>query len=217
MLIAAAVAVLVLMFVPGGQYVLIPLRYLNTLVHEAGHAIAAVLSGGGAIAISVSPDGSGLTTSMGGMPLLISPAGYIGATVVGALLLAAGRRAESARTALTILGVSLAIITLIWVRNLFGWLIGAPLAVLLLVATRSMKGEHLMFLARAVGLVQCLESIRSVRDLVLLNAEGHQHNDAAILAGYTGVPPMVWAVMWSLVSLAILFVTLRDERHPSKR
>jgi hypothetical protein len=211
-LLAAAIAVAVLMFVPGGEFVLIPLRYLNTLVHESGHAIAALASGGSNITITLDPDGSGLTRSLGGWQLLVSPAGYIGATIAGGVLLAAGRKSDSARFALLGLGIAMAVATLIWVRNVFGWVIGVPLSMGLILAGNKLKGDHLMFLARSLGIIQCLESLRAIRDLIYLNSVGHEHNDAAILAQSTGIPPMVWAVLWGLVSLAVIGFTISAER-----
>src|SRR5687768_11104386 len=46
--------------------VLVPIRLLVTLVHEAGHAVAAMLSGADVLSVTVNARGGGLTRWRGG-------------------------------------------------------------------------------------------------------------------------------------------------------
>ena len=73
--------VIVSWVVPILSLLTLPLQYLYTHLHEIGHAIVAAGTGGHDIEIKVFANGSGVTTSLGGSQLLISPAGYVGATL----------------------------------------------------------------------------------------------------------------------------------------
>jgi len=63
-----------------------PLRLFVTFVHEAGHSLAALISGGQVQGFTVLPDGSGFAVTAGGNLALILPAGYLGAALFGSLL-----------------------------------------------------------------------------------------------------------------------------------
>src|SRR5438045_5184429 len=87
--------------------VLFPFKLLVVLMHESGHAAAALLVGGHVQSISVSPDEGGLTTSMFVPSLLrrvvVSSAGYVGSVVSGCVLLFVAARARAARIPLVLL------------------------------------------------------------------------------------------------------------------
>jgi hypothetical protein len=65
---------------------LYPFRLVVTFVHEAGHGISAILSGGQFCAFEVMPNGAGLALTIGGSRLLILSMGYLGAALFGAVL-----------------------------------------------------------------------------------------------------------------------------------
>ena len=111
-------------------------RHLVTIVHEAGHATVAVLSGRRLAGIRVHTDTSGLTTSWGpkrgpGLVLTLT-AGYPAPALVGlgvAWLLSRGY----AVGALWVLLVLLALV-LVQIRNLYGlWAVLVSAAVLVAV------------------------------------------------------------------------------------
>lgn len=68
------------------EIILYPLRLFVTYIHEAGHSLAAIGTGGRVIQFVVSLDGSGVATTAGGNRAIILPAGYVGAAMFGALL-----------------------------------------------------------------------------------------------------------------------------------
>lgn len=100
----AVVAAGALAWTPWLVLVAYPFRLLTTLVHELGHGLAAIVTGGDFLRFVVFPDGSGLAYTAGGWRLIVIPAGYLGAAAFGALLIVAGRRprgrgSRSARSA----------------------------------------------------------------------------------------------------------------------
>src|SRR5688500_15303530 len=77
LLAAATAASLIVSFIPGAELITYPLRLFSTLVHEGGHAIATVLTGGSVNQIWVFPNTSGLTESLGGFGPQIHSGGYL--------------------------------------------------------------------------------------------------------------------------------------------
>src|SRR5438445_5652194 len=91
-------------YIPILAYVVYPLQLFATFIHEGSHALVAFITGSRVTSLTVSPDGSGVVWSQasGVSQLLISSAGYLGATAFGVILLAWMRYGYSARLALYI-------------------------------------------------------------------------------------------------------------------
>jgi len=103
-LIVAVVATVVGAIIPFGHFALYPFSLFETFVHEACHALAAVVTGGHVDGMNVNWDTSGLTLTRGGWQPAISSAGYLGSALVGAALLLAARRAKRAPAVLLTVG-----------------------------------------------------------------------------------------------------------------
>jgi hypothetical protein len=73
----------------GGEYgrmILYPITLLVTFLHEFGHALGALITGGEVMSIQINPDGSGVTMTRGGSRAVILMGGYIGSAILGNLL-----------------------------------------------------------------------------------------------------------------------------------
>ena len=123
MWVAVAVSLLVSL-TPWAQYLLYPFRLFATWVHECSHAVMTVLVGGRVTSVTIAPDTSGLTLSL--VPVsrlpsaLVASAGYLGAALVGCLLMAATRVEKRARGILLALGIVMIFTVVVWMRNAFG-------------------------------------------------------------------------------------------------
>jgi hypothetical protein len=206
----AALASVVVWAIPGLQYMMLPVQYLNTHLHELMHALAGQASGGDVGYIKVFANGGGVTLSRGGSMWLIAPAGYVGAAVIGAGMIWMSRTAEGARNTMRLLAIVLALAMLLWVRGDFVGVISGIAWIGALWAMSSMlSGMPLLFAAQFVGLQQCLNAVQSMYVLLHLSALTDAHSDAMIMQQNTGIPAIVWAVVWCLFSLALLTVSLR--------
>lgn len=209
-LLAAGVFLLAGWLVPPLHFLTLPLQLLYTHLHEMGHAIAAMVTGGSEITIRVFGNGSGVTSSLGGIYLLISPAGYVGATAMGAGILALATNAKGARTALLAVAAMLAFTVLFWLRGDAVGLVTAFGYILLLSGLAMFtKGLTAVFLAQLVGLQLCLASLQSVLSLLNIGAVWSDRNDSQLLAAETGIPALFWAFLWSAVSITILYWAVR--------
>src|ERR1041385_6036897 len=76
---------------------LYPFRLLVTFVHESGHGLTAMLTGGRFEGFEVLENGSGVASTAGGNEVLIKTMGYVGAALFGAALLYAANRIQQVR------------------------------------------------------------------------------------------------------------------------
>lgn len=84
--------------------------------HEFGHAITACCTGGRVESISLDPHEGGVTHMRGGMSAITLPAGYLGSSIIGALLIFAGFDIVASKVASFVLGVCF-LLTLWWARK----------------------------------------------------------------------------------------------------
>jgi hypothetical protein len=203
--LATGVVALALVLVPASWP---RVRLGVTVVHEAGHALVAVLVGRRLRSIRLHSDTSGLTVSRGkprgpGMVVMLA-AGYLAPAVLGlvaALLLANGRS-----VGLLWLLVVLAGALILWVRNGYGLLVllvgGAGVLLLTWYGDGTVQSV-------AAYLIAWLLLLAAPRPLVELLAAGRRRgrtSDPDQLAGLTRVPAVLWILLLLLANLAGLVV-----------
>ena len=209
LLLVSALSV-VLSLVPVLSAVLYPLRLFVTFIHEGSHALAAILTGGQVAQIAVQPDASGVTLTSGGFEPVVVMAGYIGAASYGALMLALARRPGTARVILGLSGVITALLDVFLVRNGFGFGWGLAIAAGLLFASARLLPKAAELAAMFLG-VQCVvNSLYDLKTLVGLSTlPNGPVSDAVLMSQIIPLPPIVWAVLWGVISLAVLGLALR--------
>jgi len=218
-LIVATIVGVALQFLPPAysNIILYPLRLFVTFVHEGGHALAAIITGGSVDSMTVSPNGEGLTmtrtTEWAGW--IVLSGGYIGATIFGALLLQVGRLnrwRNAGRAALSAAAVYLLVITLLWARtSLFTLIAGVVLAGLLWLTARIVGPRAANFIAAFLAVQCCLNALGDLRILVYLttNMPGRD-NDAVFMQQHYGLPAVFWACLWAVIAICILAIALRS-------
>ena len=206
----AAVAVsLVVSLTPWAEFILYPFRLFTTWVHECGHALMTVLVGGRVASITIEPDASGLTHSL--VPVgritggLVASSGYLGAAVVGCLLMAATRVEKWAHVILMGLGAFMLLTLVLWMRNVFGFVVVLAWGVVLVMLARKGIANALRFLLSLLAIQVALNSVYDIRALFLI---GRGQSDAATMARLFLLPSWVWAMSWMLISVAMLGATL---------
>lgn len=175
-------------------------RMLVTIVHESGHAVAAVLTGRRLNGIRLHSDTSGLTVSRGrprgaGMVVTLL-AGYPAAALFGvatAAVLGTGRAVAFLWVVLGLLALML-----LQVRNLYGLLVVLVVGGSLGAATWLLPGTYLSWLAHLICWVLLLAAPRPVVELLLSGR--HPGSDAGQLARLTRVPERVWQLLFLLVT-----------------
>lgn len=116
----------------GGDNRLTGAQMLVIAFHEFGHAITACCTGGRVKSISLDPREGGVTHMTGGISAITLPAGYLGSSLIGALLIFCGFNIVASKVASIVLGVCF-LLTLWWARRDWLTIVTVLLAVALLV------------------------------------------------------------------------------------
>ena len=183
-----------------------PLAILVVMFHELSHAIAAVLTGGHVVSISLSPNEGGLTATTGGWPIVILNAGYLGSLLWGVALMWLSRSPKRALAATYVLAALLFGATFAYVRPILGF--GFPFAMLAAFGLAALARKAPTFTSSflsGLGVFSVLYALVDVHDDVLVAGAGSV-SDATMLATATGIPAIVWGVAWIAAGIGVLIV-----------
>ena len=181
-------------------------RMVVTVCHEAGHAVAATLTGRSLQGIRLHSDTSGLTVSRGrptGVGMVVTLfAGYPGASLVG--LLAAFVAGAGYAVAMLGLLVVLLALMLLKIRNVHGALVVLGLGAVLALATWYAPTHLLVWLAYGLAWLLLLAGPRPVLELAFSRGRAPTGSAAAQLARLTHLPRFLWIALWLSGTLGAL-------------
>ena len=181
--------------------VVYPLKIFVVLLHEASHAIALVATGGTVDHITLEAGQGGATWGYGGIRFITLSAGYLGSLALGSLLvLGAQSRRVSSRTLLAVVGGIILALTVGYVRSGFGIVFGLLFGAGLVVAGRKLPERWSSTTLMALGLTSVCYAILDIKSDILDRPE--LRSDARMLAELTGVPTVVWGVIWIVAAVA---------------
>lgn len=182
-------------------------RNLVTIVHEGGHALAAVATGRRLTGIRLHSDTSGLTLSTGrpsgpGM-VVTAAAGYLSPSLVG--LVGVGLLAAEQVTVMLWAAAAFLVAMLVMVRNAYGALsllvTGAAVIAVSLLAPADVQAGF----GYAATWFLLLAAVRPVGELWRERRRRRGGlTDADQLARLTGVPGGLWVTFFGLATLAAL-------------
>ena len=225
LLIATTISV-ILWFIPYADVLMYPFRIFVTFIHEGGHALAALLTGNSVASLSVATNASGETyTTQGGLisQVLISSSGYLGSMLFGALLLILIRKAVAARivllgSAIFIFGLTMIyglIKPLFWINAWSGipftLFAGTFLAVGLVLIAKFASARVATFFVSFLAVQSVLNALYDLKTVFFLSSPFGMpvQTDAANMANATGIPAILWTVIWIGLALGILWFAMR--------
>ena len=205
--IAVALLYFLLRFMGGsfGQIILYPITLLVTFLHEFGHAFGSAISGGSIKSMQINPDGSGLTTTMGGSHALTLMGGYIGSAFFGNLLFYIGAKLPKFhRVTLVFLGGLILFAGIFWYQN---WI-----TTLMLFA----YGIILYFIARHAEWVSWALMFFGLASILYI-IQDFNFGPASDLMQFEGVvgifPANIWKYLWLAFVIFLFVANLRLILH----
>lgn len=198
-IVAYVVGIALLWNLPYVWWSLWPFKMLVIAFHEFGHAITACCTGGRVESISLDPREGGVTHMRGGISAITLPAGYLGSSLIGALLILCGFNIVASKVASIVLGVCF-LLVLWWGRR--DWLtLGTVLAAVgLLVACWFIAhAEALRYVVLFIGVMSSLYSVWDICDDLILRKVNS--SDASVFAKRYGGSSQCWGVIWSIISV----------------
>ena len=179
----------------------IPFNWLESYFHELSHGLAAIITGGSIIKIELFTNGAGLCTTLGGNRFLISFMGYFGAILWGAMIykMALADR-KWLKLMAQVLIVILALSLIFWVRDILTLLIVLSLIALFYLKIK-LNNQTIPLLVQLTGVLVLLNAILSPLHLL----DGRHLGDGAALSSLTGIPEILWVMLWSGLGVSVLY------------
>ncbi len=178
---------------------LYPVKLFVVLLHEISHGIAAVLTGGGIASIQITMDQGGVCYTYGGIQFIILSAGYTGSLILGGILLLASSRKNISRTVISICGVLIFIIGVIYVSNFSGKIFTLAFSTLLIFSGYKAPEAFNNFILKILGLTSMLYAVIDIlSDTVYHNISG---SDASKIGELYFGNSFFWGIIWTVISL----------------
>lgn len=217
-LIGIAIVSVILWQTAIGSMLLYPFSILATWFHEMGHGVAAMITGSrfeelviysnasGYAEISSPADQSFITKS------IIAAAGPLGPAVAGSIFIISSRNDRAAKICLSMLGISLLLTSLIWVRSVAGWIVLPPLGLITLVIAFKSSAKIRTLTIQFLGVQACISIWRSFDYLFSNNAVigGQVHmSDIAQIANVMPFPYWFYSVTISAMIIGMLIGSIK--------
>ena len=200
-------ALIAVIFTLWSTPVLVPLKIIVVLLHELSHGLAAVLTGGSIVEISISPQQGGLAITRGGSRFITLTAGYLGSLLLGMALLFAALRSKADRAVVAGMGLLLLGVSAFYLRELFALVFCVGLAAVLLAMARWLDHRANDLALRVIGLTSMIYVPFDIFSDTI--ARSHLQSDAWMLADEFGGTTMLWGGLWLVLSLLAIGASLR--------
>lgn len=181
--------------------VLFPVKAFVVLLHEISHGLAAVVTGGTIVSISVTTDLGGLCTYRGGWDLVVLPAGYLGSLALGSLILVVSARSRHDRVLSGLIGGVVLLVTLLYIRNGFGLLFGLGFGAAMLALARFGSELANDLSLQFLGLTSCLYAVIDIKEDLIDRTV--PNSDAWQMAQKLWLPPVFWGALWILIAVGV--------------
>ncbi len=184
-------------------------KLFNTMVHETGHAVAAIVTGGKVSNISLYSNTGGLAItrhrSLFGR-LITLLAGYPAASLFSVLFLYALDK-EWIMPAVFTLTAILTYNLIFWVRNLTGWVwIVSVLSVLYFLYANNYS-QWLEWLLTIIGIMLLIQAFLSTWVLFTLTLNHrNETGDAGLLEDLTKIPSIIWSTLFLTQGFACFII-----------
>ncbi|SCZ89265.1 BZ3500_MvSof-1268-A1-R1_Chr1-1g01068 [Microbotryum saponariae] len=184
------------------KWILYPLKMLTIAFHEFGHAATGCCTGARIKSITLDPREGGCTMMSGGISAITLPAGYLGSSLIGALLIFCGFDIVASKIASFVLAVAF-IIILWWGRKDWLTIVTILVSVGLLVAGWFIAhGAALRYEVLFIGVMSALYSVWDIFDDLILRKVNE--SDASVFAKRYGGSSACWGVLWAIVSVVFM-------------
>lgn len=185
---------------------LTPFKLITVFLHEASHAIACKLTCGQVEGMEVHANEGGVTQTRGGIYWVILPAGYLGSSFWGMVLILASTNLLTARIAAGCFAFALLVVFFIaknW--TLRGLCIGFIVLLAIVWVLQELTTVRILrYIILFIGVMNSLFSVYDIYDDTI--SRRVHSSDAEKFAEVCPCPcnGCAWGVIWGMISLAFL-------------
>jgi hypothetical protein len=201
------VLILVAVFFLWNTTVLYPLQILVVFFHESSHALMAILTGGEVMEMQIDYMQGGHVLSRGGSRFLTLSAGYLGSLGWGAVIYFLAVKTDSDKFISCALGTIIILISILFIRNIFGLVFGIAGATFLMFMGLKLSLEFNDFVLRVIGLTSMLYAPLDIFSDTIQRS--YLRSDARMLAEEFGGATLIWGGIWIVLSAVLITFCLR--------
>jgi hypothetical protein len=216
------IASVILSKLPGADIFFTPLNQFATMVHEMGHAIICLFTGGHVSGMTIVADGQGhggLTFSQGGIPFLHIQAGYLGTAVFGCLLLYLSQFHKLSKAILVAIGSLMAMASIYFIlptllspaflQGLFSLIWAVAMASATIFAGVKLKDANANLVLIFLAIYTAMDSLRSISVVLSASLFGSTvWSDATVMEHNFILPAIFWSFLWATLSVVMLATTV---------
>ncbi|MDZ4835355.1 MAG: M50 family metallopeptidase [Candidatus Melainabacteria bacterium] len=216
------IASLILSKIPGAELFFTPLNQFATLVHEFGHAIVCVLTGGHVNGMTIVADGAGhggLTMSQGGIQFFTIQAGYLGTAVFGSLLVYLSQFHKLSKGILIGIGSIIGFASICFiaptlfsasmVQAFFSLLWAVAMAAATIYAGLKLKDSNANLVVLFLAIYTAMDSLRAISIVLSAAMFGSTiWSDATVMEQMFVLPAVFWSFLWATLSVVLLGTTV---------
>jgi len=184
-----------------GWKLLYPIRIFVTFLHEFGHAIGALITGGSVEAVRIHANGAGMTTTLDGNLAVILIGGYIGSALFGNILFYIGaKQTRLVKPVMALLILALLVTAFVWFNSVFTTLVLVIFAAILFwIGFKTSYGRDILML---LGLASVIYIIQDT-------AAGPSSDLKAFEREMVFLPAKLWMYIWLAVALGLIALNLK--------
>jgi hypothetical protein len=201
-------AIVVVSFILWDTPFLFPVKLFVVFLHEASHAVAAIITGGTVVKMDVGFDLGGKCELTGGNEFIIASSGYLGSVFWGSLLFYSAYSKKYGKIIITLISIVIVLIGVNLVHDSTVQILSVLFACALLFSMKYSPDLVNKYVMVVIGLISCLYVVYDIKEDLLSQSTGQ--SDATVIAGLTRIPEIFWGLLWFIISIAgviILFNT----------
>ncbi|GAA6015916.1 hypothetical protein JCM8202_005343 [Rhodotorula sphaerocarpa] len=201
--IAAYIVIISVLWVtPVIKWILWPFKMLTVAFHEFSHAATGCCTGAKIKSIELDPREGGCTMMAGGIGAITLPAGYLGSSLIGAVLIFCGFNISASKIIAIFVGVCFLVI-LWWARRDWLSILTILFATGMIVAFFFIAhGQALRWYMLFLGVMSSLYSVYDICDDLIFRKVNE--SDASVFAKRYGGSAQCWGLLWGLISLGFM-------------
>ncbi|MGE5681460.1 MAG: M50 family metallopeptidase [Bacillota bacterium] len=186
-----------------------PVKLFVVLLHETSHALVTLLTGGTVDQIAVSLQIGGSCISKGGNSAMIACAGYLGSVIFGGLLFYSSCNFNFNRILSNMLAILFLLILILFVRGTLGIALILGIILFLALSPRLLPRQGHLILTSILGALSLLYAVIDMQEDLF--QDGYRQTDAQLIASLTGIPALIWSLLWMAIAVLILFFLLKKK------
>lgn len=223
--------ILITVMVLWNTFILKPLKIFAVFLHELGHSLMALIFGYGIVEFKVNLNESGhtLAQSKGWLSsFMIANGGYLG-TVLFALLILYLKRTPVKKYILGSLAIIFMVVTMKFSAFSFALFYSIAFSAVILLLYMLQRENVNDWVIDIIGISSVAYAIYDTFvDVILLQLNLQFHliqgwkvtqplTDAAQLAKLTGIPAIIWGILWLAISLMAVYTVLMKSQGTRRR